>query len=259
MKSWVESLDPNIISVIIPTFNRENFLSACIESLKKSDKALQLDIIVIDDKSDDYNAANNIKICDNAKQSGAFYNVRLIQLHENTGTVSIPRNIGISHAVGRTIAPTDDDCMPRNKKFDLFPLLWEKESTVLAYGDRDEYSLDINGDFQFYRTVKCSQYVNDKKSVGIDNGQFIYKADNYINVPPIFPINACDWELYSRFAEYGDFAYLPLSVCRYYWHNTNISRIPKNMRVNPLKVLPKFMDYFKDGEFKNACASLLST
>lgn len=260
LKEWVESLDKDIISVIVPTYNRSHFLGPLLKSLEGCIYSSILDVVIVDDGSEEYHSGVNAQLFRDYETEGNFHSLRYIKLDENSGTVSIPRNIGISHCLGRTIAPTDDDCLPRNKKFaQLYGPLWENNKTLLAFGDREEYQADINGDFNYYRTVNCSKFVLSKEEVGLDNGQFIYKADVYQFAPPQFPINACDWELYSRFAPYGDFSYCGQAVCKYLWHGNNISHTSKSKRVNPLKVLSKYLHYFKEGAFKDGCASLLNT
>lgn len=260
LKKWAESLDRDIVSVIIPTYNRSRFLGPMLKSLDSCVSGPILDIIIVDDGSDEYNTGVNAQIFREYEIDGNFHSVRYIKLDENSGTVSVPRNIGISYSLGRTISPTDDDCLPKNKKFaQLYDLLWKDEKTLLAFGDREEYQADINGDFAYYRTVSCSNFSTLKQEVGLDNGQFIYKADAYQFAPPQFPINACDWELYSRFAPYGDFSYCGQPVCKYLWHGNNISHTPKHKRVNPINILSKYTQYFKEGAFKDACTSILNT
>lgn len=260
LKQWAESLDKDIISVVVPTYNRSNFLASLLKTLEKCTLNNRLDVVVVDDGSDDYNSGTNAKLCNEYELGNPFKHIRYIKLDKNSGTVSIPRNIGISYILGRSIAPTDDDCLPKARKFEqLIEHLWASDHNLLAFGDREEYQSDTNGDFSYYRTVDCSRFTEAKTCVGLDNGQFIYKADVYQFAPPQFPINACDWELYSRFADYGNFAYCGQPVCKYLWHGGNISRIAKPSRVNPLDKLEYYIPYFNEGPFKNGCKSLLNT
>lgn len=255
IKTWIESLDRDIITVIIPTYNRHNFLSAALHSLAKCELGKKLEIIVVEDGSDEFTSSSNVSLLNSLSKNWA--NTQYVRLHINSGTVTIPRNVGISYANGAILSHTDDDCLPKKRKFIISEELKEA-STILVYGDREEYSADTNGDFHYYRTVSCPQYESHKKSVGIDNGQFLYKAEVYDHVKPNFSINACDWELYSSFADYGNFKYINLPVCKYLWHATNISRTPKQFRKKPLELLGNFLDSFKEGYFKNECANLLS-
>lgn len=262
MINWINSLDKNLLSFVIPTYNRPEFLNSCLKHIGEIHYELEgmhgprVEVVVVDDGSSQDNMINNDWAC---TKCGDDFGVKIgyIYLSQNSGSVSIPRNIGISHISGRTIAPTDDDCFPRLEKITLFNKLWENDKNLLSYGGRSEFVADSNGDFQHRGNVTCENH--NPKEVGIDNGQFVYKADVYQWIPPQFAINACDWELYRKIADYGNFVYCPEIVCDYLWHGQNMSLTPKHKRVNPLSKLRDYLPYFKDGEFKDACANLLDS
>lgn len=243
MDEWIDSLDKDIISVVIPTFNRIDFLVHQLNKLNNVEYREKLEIIVVSDGGD-YNT-NDIKISEFSRA----LKVKHVYYQNNSGTVCIPRNIGISHISGRTIAPVDDDVICAKTKFSkLYGPLWEKDDVLMAYGDR----LDFDG-----LSVKIKSASNQKpKSVGLDNGQFIYKADVYRYIKPVFSINACDWYTYSSFADFGKFVYVNEIVCQYNWHGNNISLIPESQRTNPLIKLPNYLQYFKDGPFKDECVRI---
>lgn len=241
-----------MISIILPTYNRSEYLGISLETIVIARKKVPLQVIVIDDGSDCM--ADNEKIVES--YSGSLY-IKYIQLEKNSGTVSIPRNIGISWADGEVLAPMDDDCWPTEHKFDaLYDLLMESDDNVMAFGQREVFNKDLNGDYIYNCTVSCEEYQKTKKAVGIDNGQFIYRRSVYDHIKPVFAINACDWETYKLFADLGNFAYLKKPVCQYVWHGGNISMLSKNKRVKPLSILGEYLEYFKDGKFKNECKNI---
>jgi len=84
------------ISAIIPTFNRENFISKSIKSIKNQSYLID-EIIIVDDGSTD----NTQKILKNIK------NIRIVKT-KNLG-VSHARNIGIKEAKNEWIAFLDSD------------------------------------------------------------------------------------------------------------------------------------------------------
>lgn len=251
MKKWIESLDIEKISCVIPTYNRSEFLKKSLEQIStiatNEDCKAVLEIIVVDDGSNEFESAINKSICDSYR----ILDINYIKLEENSGTVSIPRNIGISHISGRTIAPVDDDCMCGFYKFEcLYNALYYEyyDDVYVAFGNRMESSYK-DGSITGVRQVSSRN--QNPHEVGLDNGQFIYKADVYEFIKPVFAINACDWELYKQIANFGKFVYVDEIVCNYLWHNNNISILkPKPMRVNPYDVLDKYKKYFKDGPFK---------
>ncbi|MEJ8741116.1 glycosyltransferase family 2 protein [Phocaeicola sp. HCN-6420] len=89
-----------MISVIVPIYNVEEYLPACIESIINQTYK-DLEILLIDDGSTD----NSGKICDEyAKQDG-----RCIVIHQQNKGLSGARNTGLDHATGEYISFIDGD------------------------------------------------------------------------------------------------------------------------------------------------------
>lgn len=86
------------ISVVIPAYNEERTLPACLGSLSKQDCSFPYEIIVVDNASTDHTA-------DIARQFG----VRLIS--EPQKGVGLARRAGFAAAQANIIASTDADCM----------------------------------------------------------------------------------------------------------------------------------------------------
>lgn len=245
MFNWIKSLNTEVISCILPTYNRSIFLERSLLHLYQQTIDLnKIEVIVVDDGS---NSDSNFHICEAYKS--CQMNIKYIKLEENTGTVSIPRAIGISHASGATIAHIDDDCFCKPEKLELlYNMLWQLYIVwaPLAYGKRDEYTYN-NGVFKYFRTVGHTS-IGD--NVGMDNGQFIYKAEVFGRIKFPLAINACDWELYKEINHAGGyFLHTDTSVCKYTWHSENISRIPKTKRVDPKLRIKEFKKYFAENEF----------
>lgn len=93
-------LNSEDISVIIPVFNRDQFLAESIASVQNQTQAVG-ETIVIDDGSHHRFASVIAEIC---RQT----NVKLIRVTQNTG-VSAARNLGIQLAKGTWIALLDSD------------------------------------------------------------------------------------------------------------------------------------------------------
>jgi glycosyltransferase involved in cell wall biosynthesis len=92
--------DRPTVSVVVPFFNSERHLAACIESLLAQDELRDDDeIILIDNGSEDGSPA-----------IAAEFN-RVILLDESTPGAYAARNTGIRRATGELIALTDADCV----------------------------------------------------------------------------------------------------------------------------------------------------
>lgn len=94
----------DLISIVIPVYNRSNYLVKCLNSIIESNDHSKFEVILVDDGSTD----NSGKICD--KYATNFSNVHVVH-KENTG-VSSTRNVGLSIAEGRWIWFIDGDDLP---------------------------------------------------------------------------------------------------------------------------------------------------
>ena len=98
MKSCNTSLP--VISIIIPIYNAEIYLSRCIESIQK--QSLQdFELILVDDGSSD----DSGKICDYY----ALKDPRIRVIHKNNQGVSAARNDGLLYARGKYVMFADSD------------------------------------------------------------------------------------------------------------------------------------------------------
>lgn len=90
----------DLISVIVPVYNIEQYLPACIESIL-AQTYTNLEIILVDDGATD----NSGKICD--EYAAKDFRIRVI--HKPNGGVSSARNAGIDAATGTLIGFVDGD------------------------------------------------------------------------------------------------------------------------------------------------------
>ncbi len=89
-----------LVSIIVPVYNDEQYLSECIDSIASQTYA-HLEIILVDDGSTDQSG----RICDEyvAKDS------RIKVIHRDNAGVSAARNIGVEAAAGSYIMMVDAD------------------------------------------------------------------------------------------------------------------------------------------------------
>lgn len=90
----------DLISVIIPCYNSEKYIEACIDSILNQTYPY-LEIIIIEDCSTD-------KTREKLKKYEKFDNVKIIYNKENHG-LSYNRNIGMEHSTGKFIGFIDSD------------------------------------------------------------------------------------------------------------------------------------------------------
>lgn len=112
-----------LISVIIPVYNVEKYLSRCIESVL-GQTYTNFEIILVDDGSTD----NCPNICDEY----ASKDNRIKVIHKNNGGVSSARNIGILQSSGTWICFLDSDDW------------WDKEFLAQLINPLTDYNYDIS-------------------------------------------------------------------------------------------------------------------
>ena len=114
-----------LVSVIIPVFNSAKFIPQTLESLLYQTMQ-DFEVIAVDDCSTD----NSVEVVESfAENFGGRLHV--IKLPKNTGTPSLPRNVGIQFARGKYICFLDSD--------DFFTKTALEELSGLA----EEYQADI--------------------------------------------------------------------------------------------------------------------
>lgn len=117
----------NKISVIIPVYNVEKYLSACIESIINQTYQ-DLEIILIDDGSTDASG----KIMDG-------YNLiesRIKVIHQNNAGVAVARNTGLQNVTGNFISFIDADDV-------IAPTFYEKMLKSLIENEADIVECDF--------------------------------------------------------------------------------------------------------------------
>lgn len=89
-----------LVSIIVPVYNVEDYLPACLESIQRQDYN-NTEIIIVNDGSTD----NSGSICDKA----AAADDRIKVIHQENGGLSAARNAGINQAAGEYIVFVDSD------------------------------------------------------------------------------------------------------------------------------------------------------
>ena len=91
------------VSVIIPMYNAEKYLSVCLESLLIQ-TFQDFEVIIVDDCSTD----NSLAIAESFLERFGG-RLKIISLEENTGSGAVPRNVGLEYASGKYIFFMDND------------------------------------------------------------------------------------------------------------------------------------------------------
>ncbi len=113
-----------LVSVIIPVFNREEFVEEAVQSILNQ-TIQDFEILIVDDCSSD----NSVAIIENIKDS----RIKLFKNDRHKG-VSISRNIAIENVKGKYIAFMDSDDISHPKRFEKQIGFLESNPHVKACG-----------------------------------------------------------------------------------------------------------------------------
>ena len=118
-----------LVSVVISMYNSARFISQTLESLL-AQTLKNFEVVIVDDCSAD----NSVEIVESFMNKFAAEGIRLhlIGLPKNSGTPSLPRNIGIQFACGEYVAFLDsDDFLTETALEELATLAEEYQADVV--------------------------------------------------------------------------------------------------------------------------------
>lgn len=157
------------LSVIVPVYNVEKYITKCIKSICNQ-TLKDIEIICIDDCGND----NSMEIINNYSKTDS--RIKIIKNEKNMG-LGYSRNIGVSNAIGKYIACIDSDDWIAEDMFEKCFKLLEKLKL-------DSVWVKVNTYIQ-----KTNQYTTNNyyKQLYEYNGGLLYIDENNINN---FPVNA---------------------------------------------------------------------
>ena len=121
-----------MISVIVPVYNVEQYLSRCVDSIL-AQSCQELEIILVDDGSRDRSGA----ICDEY----ARRDPRISVIHKENGGLSSARNAGIEAASGQWLQFVDsDDYIAGDMTGKLLKACLEDHTRIAMGGYMDAYA-----------------------------------------------------------------------------------------------------------------------
>ena len=150
-----------LISVVIPVYNVENYLEKCIQSVIDQTYS-NLEIILVNDGSTDKSG----EICDKYSE----IDERIIVIHKKNGGLSDARNTGIDRATGKYIGFVDSD--------DYI----DKEMYSIMYNNiilNDASVSIVNRYYTFPDGKKVLRYKIDKQIKIMNNIEAIEEMNNF--------------------------------------------------------------------------------
>lgn len=185
-----------LVSIIVPVYNVEKYLSNCIDSLLKQ-SFKDFEVILIDDGSKDRSG----KICDKY----ALKDSRIVVVHKENEGQSVARNLGISLSRGQYLVfvDSDDFVLPhfldilytecKKNDADMVTCGYERcsdDKTLLMINDSTSYKSEC---FSFN---KMDIYMKTKKILNTVWGK-MYKKTLFKDF--VFPIRKYCEDVYSTY------------------------------------------------------------
>lgn len=182
-----------LVSVIIPTKDREDLLVGCLENVFKS-RYNNIETIVVDDASE----SNKTKeVCKNWGRQRLKY----VRINNSMGAGNA-RNVGVSNSEGKYLCFLDDDCRYHENKISLQVELIESDCQVgMVYCGQK-----IRGSKTQARSVWPAGWIYKKeiiKSVTSGTPSFLVRRDIFENLNG-FDISLAsfqDWDLSLRISK----------------------------------------------------------
>lgn len=132
------------VSVIVPIYNRENFLDKCLNTIINQTYK-NLEIILVDDGSED----NSLEICKKYEQ----IDKRVKVIHKINGGLSSARNAGIEASTGDWISFIDsDDSINLNFYYVLLEVAYNEECDIVQCEMQSVHEQRTDAELLEYKT-----------------------------------------------------------------------------------------------------------
>ena len=223
------------ISLIIPLYNNEKYIGACLESILAQTFS-DFEVIVVDDCSTD----NSVKVVENYREK---FGGKLTLLHteENSGGGALPRNKGLYFSRGEYVFFVDsDDSLANSALKELYSLVEDFDADVI-YCERN-FEVDENGEnvrlvthqnggiaekpiFETNILAKRVNFILEYDIWGAPWCKLVrrnFLIENEIIFPNVSPCQDYFWTLNLYFFA-KKFLRVPLAV--YFWRQTKKSSI----------------------------------
>lgn len=234
-----------LVSIIVPTYNRKNFLIKNLESLLKQTYK-NFEIIVVNDCGEDVS-----DIINNFNDERIKYVVN----DKNIGLAG-SRNVGISHSKGEWISTIDDDDGATDIFIETMIKILSKSNYKIAYCDsiRLHQKKNSEGEYQVvWRDIPYSHDFNRDLLLIMNISPvncFMISRECFDNVPPydesvlIYEDFLMNIELSLKY----DFYHLPIPLVWHTWREDGSTMSSSRDFTNPLPGIYK--KYFKHAQNK---------
>lgn len=175
-------MDKELISVIVPVYNTEKYLDACVESIVKQTYE-NIEILLLDDGSTD----SSKEKCD----SWAARDSRIRVIHKQNEGLAETRNRGLQEAKGKYIAWVDSDDYVSEKYLSaLYEQLKEKQADISMCSFYEVFGSEVKftvADKIVNNTYTAEEFLEKIYTVGVFSVMWNKLAEKQTYRDVIFP------------------------------------------------------------------------
>lgn len=186
---------PPRISIIVPVYNVENYLTKCLDSLVNQSYQ-NIEILVVDDGSKDHSG----KII---KEYAEKYPVKIKAFTKENGGLSDARNFGLDRATGDFIGFVDSDDYVTKTMFEEMILLAEKHQAEMVICNIQK--VDENGQV----TQKLTQIPNMSEKIKLEDHFSVFSDISYFACNKLFKKELFNHKRFKKGAHFEDIQLIP--------------------------------------------------
>lgn len=247
------------VSVIVPVYNCEEFLTGCLDSILNQTYQ-NLEIILVDDGSKDGSGG----ICDSYAQRDS----RVRVIHQMNQGVSAARNAGLEAATGDVITFVDSDDAVESDIYEvLVKLAQEHDADIAHCGYRkihfDGSTKDVLGtgvlliqdSWEASRCLLTGQHFTGSPCTKLYRRELF--AD--IRFDPSLKINEDVWMNVQIFRKARKLVFWDVPKYRYYEREQSATRVTKRLKIKRdcVEAAQRMLDLYRDTQLEGACAAKL--
>lgn len=233
----------DLISIIVPTYNVENYLEKCVKSLIKQ-TYVNIEILLIDDGSTDNsgNLADSLALKDN----------RIRVYHKKNGGLSDARNYGIEKSRGKYVCFIDsDDYISLDLIETLYKELKQENADIamsnrIHFYDSGKEIINFKGtEKMIFNNMQAVEEMNLFNYFDMSSCGKIFKKDMFDKIK--FPVGKlCEdyYIMYKIILSSNKIVYIPYTYYYYYQRNGSISK-NKKLNWDYLEASKEQMEYIK--------------
>lgn len=163
----------DLVSVVVPVYNSEKYLEACLDSIVNQTYR-NLNIILVDDGSSDSSG----KICEKYAKKDS----RITVIHKQNGGNGDARNEGYKHAKGKWLVMVDNDDLLHVQQIEVLVRIAKEKDADVVVGNYRAISDDESPDDRII-TEEVYKKADVLTQEHLNNQEFIKKRSMILTTP----------------------------------------------------------------------------